>query len=243
VIAMSTPPSEVDYHEREDAHRRDSPLADIILGGQDGLVNVLGVLLGVAGATGDARVVIAAGLATAAAESLSMAAVAYTANIAEGELYESERAREYRHVVRAPTIERDEVRRIYRAKGFDGELLDRIVETITANADVWVAVMMAEEHHRAPIGRRASLRAAIVVGLAAAIGSLVPCAPFFLVPIGAAAWVATAVAAVSLFALGAYKARHTGLSATKSGLELAVIGMAAALAGWAIGAAFHAPAG
>lgn len=57
-------------------------LRDIILGGQDGLVNVLGVTLGVAAASGDRRLILAAGLAAAFAESFSMAAVAYTSSLA-----------------------------------------------------------------------------------------------------------------------------------------------------------------
>ena len=51
---------------------------EFILGGQDGLVNVLGVLSGIAIATSSTKLVIIAGLAAAFAESFSMAAVAYT---------------------------------------------------------------------------------------------------------------------------------------------------------------------
>ncbi len=129
---------------------RSLALLDLILGAQDGIVNALGVSLGVAAAGGGSRVVLAAGLATAFGGSTSMAAVAYTSTRAEGDVYRSERAREYRHVRAAPTLERAEVREIYQLKGFRGDLLDRIVDTITADPDVWVAVMMNEEHGLAP---------------------------------------------------------------------------------------------
>ncbi len=66
-----------------DPHRQASGLSDIILGGQDGLVNVLGVILGVAAATADPHIVIVAGLAATFAESVSMGAVAYTSTLAE----------------------------------------------------------------------------------------------------------------------------------------------------------------
>ena len=46
-------------------------LRDIILGGQDGLVNVLGSVLGVAAATNDTKIVIIAGIAATLAESIS----------------------------------------------------------------------------------------------------------------------------------------------------------------------------
>jgi VIT1/CCC1 family predicted Fe2+/Mn2+ transporter len=109
---------------------------NVILGGQDGLVNVLGVILGVAAATGATPIVLVAGLSTTFAESISMAAVAYTATLAEADLYESERARELRHLGRAPELEREEIRQIYRQKGFDDELVERVVEAITADKDV-----------------------------------------------------------------------------------------------------------
>ena len=108
-------------------------LAEVILGGQDGLVNVLGVILGVAAATQDARIVIAAGLAATFAESISMGAVAYTSTLANDDLYLSEREREYRHIHLAPDVEIEEIRDIYRRKGFEGETLEKIVEVITSN--------------------------------------------------------------------------------------------------------------
>ena len=65
-------------------------LADIILGGQDGLVNTLGVILGVAAASSDPRIVIAAGFAATFAESISMGAVAYTSTLADHDHYRAE---------------------------------------------------------------------------------------------------------------------------------------------------------
>jgi len=55
--------------KKEEHDHTGSRLKDIILGGQDGLVNVLGVILGVAVATYDTKIVIIAGLAAAFAES------------------------------------------------------------------------------------------------------------------------------------------------------------------------------
>ncbi|NWF64137.1 MAG: VIT1/CCC1 transporter family protein [Chloroflexi bacterium] len=63
---------ELIHHNHIDPHKRGSGLSDFILGAQDGLVNVLGVALGIAAATNDARVVLVAGLATMFAESISM---------------------------------------------------------------------------------------------------------------------------------------------------------------------------
>src|SRR5512145_3098228 len=104
--------------DHRDNHNSASSLSDIILGGQDGLVNVLGVILGVAAATNDPRIVLVAGLAATFAESVSMGAVAYTSTLADADFYESERAREYRHIENVPHLEREEIRKIYEKKGF-----------------------------------------------------------------------------------------------------------------------------
>ena len=230
------------HHTFYDPHSRASRLSDIILGGQDGLVNVLGVILGVAAATGDSWVVIVAGLAATFAESVSMGAVAYTATLADADYYESERAREYRHIQEVPNLERDEIQEIYARKGFEGELLERIVETITANKDIWVAVMMAEEHRLTPTDRRHALRAALVVGLSAIVGSLIPLIPFFFLPVTASMIAAVAIAALVLFTVGAIKARLTIGSPARSGLEMALIGTLSALVGYAVGVILQIPA-
>lgn len=234
---------ELFHHTQADPHRRASSLSDVILGGQDGLVNVLGVILGVAAATGDARIVMVAGLATTFAESISMAAVAFTTTRADADFYESERAREYRHIHEVPHLEREEILEIYLSKGFAGELLDQIVDTITADKDAWVEVMMAEEHRLAPVHTKQAARSALVVGVSAIIGSLVPLAPFAFLPVSASMILSIAVTALVLFTIGAYKAHMTVGRPGRSGLELAVIGTISALAGYLIGLLLKTPAG
>jgi vacuolar iron transporter family protein len=232
---------ELFHHNHTDPHKRGSGLSDFILGAQDGLVNVLGVVLGIAAATNDVRVVLVAGLATTFAESISMGAVAYTTTLADADLYQSEREREYRHIHEAPNLETREIRDIYKRKGFHGDLLERIVKTITANKDVWVAVMMAEEHQLSPVDRKTALRAAWVVGLSAIIGSLVPIAPFVFLPVSTSMWMSVLFTALVLFGIGAYKARMTVGRPMRSGLEMTVIGIVSAMAGYLVGVLLKVP--
>jgi len=229
------------HHTHHDPHRQAYQLADVILGGQDGLVNVLGVILGVAAATNDPYIVLVAGLSATFAESVSMGAVAYTSTVAQVDFYESEREREYRHIQDVPHLERQEIRQIYTEKGFKGEMLERIVDTITANADVWVAVMMAEEHRLTPTSRANALRSALIVGLAALVGSLIPLAPFLLLPVKMSIWVSLVVSALVLFVVGAYKAKVTIGRPGRSGFEMALIGTVSALVGYAVGLIFKVP--
>jgi len=234
---------QVRLHDHHDPHRHESRLSDVILGGQDGLVNVLGVILGVAAATQDVRIVIAAGLAATFAESISMGAVAYTSTVADDDLYLSEREREYRHIHLAPDVEIEEIRDIYRKKGFEGETLDQIVEVITSNPDVWVNVMMSEELQLTPPEKSKAVRSAIIVGLSALLGSLIPLFPFFFWSVGPSIWISIVVAALTLFIVGVYKARVTVGKPFRSGVQMAVIGTVSALAGYAVGLIFKLPAG
>jgi VIT1/CCC1 family predicted Fe2+/Mn2+ transporter len=237
------PESQRTFHAQVDPHLRGTSLSDLILGGQDGVVNVLGVLLGVAAAGGGEHIVVAAGLAAASSGAISMAAVAFTSALAAADVYRSERDREYRHVRLAPTLERAEVRGLYEDKGFKGALLDRIVETITADPDVWVAVMMSEEHHLSPVTRRGALRSAVVVGLSALAGALLPIAPFVFMRVIPGAATSVGVAGALLFGVGAYKARRTTSPVLRSALELMAIGLVSAFAAWGIGRLFGVVAG
>src|SRR3989440_11870947 len=99
-------------------------LRDIILGGQDGLVNVLGVVLGVAAATAQLRIIMAAALAATFSESIAMAGVAYTSALAERDYYLAQLAKERREVDELPDVETEEVREIFRDKGIHGALLE-----------------------------------------------------------------------------------------------------------------------
>jgi VIT1/CCC1 family predicted Fe2+/Mn2+ transporter len=228
-------------HNHHDPHHGEFRLADVILGGQDGLVNVLGVILGVAAATSDSRIVIAAGMAATFAESISMGAVAYTSTLAEDDLFYSEMEREHRHIRLAPDVEVREIREIYRNKGFDGDTLDTIVDVITSNPDVWVKVMMAEEFQLTPPVKSRAFRSALIVGFSALAGSFIPLLPFFFWNVNLSIGLSILVAALTLFAVGVYKARVTIGKPFRSGMQMALIGTLSALVGYVVGIIFKVP--
>ncbi|QQR92337.1 MAG: VIT1/CCC1 transporter family protein [Candidatus Iainarchaeum archaeon] len=209
-------------------------LRDLILGGQDGLVNVLGLVLGVATATQDARLIIISGLAAMFAEGISMGAVAYTSSKAALEFYDREKRREMDEIERLPEEEREEVRRIYYAKGFRGKELEMVVQKLTSNRERWLGVMMEEELKLFKDGE-SPLRSGIVVGIAALVGAVFPLIPFFLFPVQVAVEFTVPFSLVVLFVAGAIKGRFTKVVWWRSGIELALIGIGAALAGYLIG--------
>ncbi len=215
-------------------------LRDLILGGQDGLVNVLGLVLGVATATSDVRIVIVAGLAAMFAEGISMGAVAYTSTKATLEFYQKEKRRELKEIEEIPDEEREEVRRIYYDKGFRGKQLEMVVQKLTANRNQWLNVMM-EEELKLQNPKETPLQSAVVVTIAALVGALFPILPFFFLPVADAVIFTVPFSLLILFIAGAFKGRFTRVVWWRAGLELAIIGTGAALIGYFIGSLLSIP--
>ena len=207
-------------------------LRDFILGFQDGAVNTLGLVLGVASAVGESSVVLISGLVTAFAESLSMAAVAYTSTKAAKEYYEAKRIEELREMKEIPAVEKEEIRKIYYKKGFRGRELDRIVRKITSKKRLWLQTMMQEELHLLPDDYQNEKRSAMLVGVAAILGCFIPTLPFFFLDVKSAMIVSLFLTVAALFIVGAVKARITIGSWWKKGVELAAIGTLTALVGF-----------
>ncbi len=151
VVRTAGGPARPAEPQHREEHRQANWLRDVILGGQDGLVNILGIILGVIAGGGSQAVLLAAGFAAAFTESISMGAVGWTSALSERDYYQAEQARESAEIDETPEAERQEIRDIYAAKGFAGDLLERVVDTITANREAWLATMMDEELHLQPV--------------------------------------------------------------------------------------------
>lgn len=218
-------------------HPRPTLLSDFILGGQDGLVNVLGILLGLTAATTDVRIFFVAALAALGAESISMGAVAYTSTLARRRVYLKEVRRERQEMRDLPKIEEEEVRQIFRRWGYAGKELEDLTKHIVSNPKAMLEFMMSYELDLAPVEKSEARRSFLIVGSSTVLGSLIPLIPYLFV--GANILAGTAASVVFsgsvLFLIGAYEAKATVGSLFRSGLQLAAIGLAAGLAGFLIG--------
>lgn len=209
-------------------------LRDIILGGQDGLVNVLGSVLGVAAATNDTRIVIIAGIAATLAESISMGAVAYTSSKAVHDFYLSQLALEKDSIRKIKGFEMKEIKNLYYKKGFRGKQLESIIKKITSNKELWLRTIM-EEEIRITDTFKNPISSAFLVFFASLIGSLIPLIPFFSMPVKIAIVVSFVISTTALFTLGAVKGKVTYGNWKKAGFELAAIGIIAAILSYIIG--------
>jgi VIT1/CCC1 family predicted Fe2+/Mn2+ transporter len=221
-------------------HAQPGLLSDFILGSQDGLVNVLGVILGVAVASRDLvnplTIVLAGGLAATFAESISMGAVAYTSTLARRDHYLAERQREMEEMREMPDMERQEVREILERWDFQGEELEEMIERIVSKPKAWLELMMAHELNLAPVDAKQARKSAVIVGIAAVVGSLIPLFPFLVIGpnILLGVVVSLVVSTLALFAIGWWKAKTTIGRPTRSGVQMAIIGIASAIAGFGI---------
>lgn len=225
-------------HNRSHFHNhkklRGENLKDLILGGQDGLVNVLGIVLAVGMATMDTRIVLVAGLAATFAESISMAAVAYTSSKAALAYYLVRLSSAKEQVVYHRSDVEKEIYHAYRKKGFSGRLLEMVVKRIAKSRKLTLQTLI-EARRLSPDEYQSPKKDAFIVGFSALFGSFVPLFPFFFWDVKTAMIISLVVSAVALFITGAYKARLTVGVWWKSGLEIFFVGMTAAIAGFAIG--------
>lgn len=229
-------PASVAAATAPEGHPTPGLLSDFILGSQDGLVNVLGVLLGLVSAGQSRSIVLIATFAALAAESISMAAVAYTSTRARRSFYLAEAQREQWEMKNLPDAERKEVDDIVSQWGFEGEEKHRLVNQIVAKPKAMLDLMMAFELHLAPVSEQQPRRSFYIVGAATVVGSIIPILPFlFTANIGLAAIISVILAAIVLFTVGWYEARTTVGSVWRSGFRMLVIGLAAGFAGFLVG--------
>jgi vacuolar iron transporter family protein len=229
---------EHDHHPREIAKRlaegpRVSYLRDWVYGGIDGTVTTFAVVAGVVGADLSTKALLILGAANLFADGFSMAAANFSGTKAEMEEYEQVRRMEERHVDFAPEGEREEVRQIFRAKGFEGEALESAVNVITEKRDRWIETMMTEEHGLPPISRSPG-RAALTTFLAFLACGSIPLVPFVL-GLPATVEASTVMTGLTFFSIGSMRSRWSPAPWWRAGLETFGIGISAAAMAYVVG--------
>jgi len=212
---------------------RVSYLRDWVYGGIDGTVTTFAIMAGVVGANLSSTVVIVLGIANLLADGFSMAAGNYTGTKAERDEYDQLRRMEERHIDLAPEGEREEIRQIFRAKGFEGEELEAAVNVITKHRESWIDTMMTEEHGM-PTVVPSPVRAALYTFVAFVLCGSVPLLPY-LVGLPAPEGPSAIMTAATFFGIGSLRSRWSPKPWWQAGLETLLIGMLAASVAYVIG--------
>ncbi|HVD97322.1 MAG TPA: VIT1/CCC1 transporter family protein [Cytophagaceae bacterium] len=148
-------------------------VAEFVYGGIDGAITTFAVVAGASGANLNLSVIIILGVANLLADGFSMSVGNYFSTKAERDNYEKHKSIEYWEIEHMREREIEEIREIYARKGFKGELLEQVVNTITANNDVWVDTMMKEELEMVKDGKT-PVKTATVTFIAFALIGLIP---------------------------------------------------------------------
>ncbi|WP_375570348.1 VIT1/CCC1 transporter family protein [Ahrensia marina] len=224
-------PSGIAKRLREE--HRANYLQDWVYGGIDGAVTTFAIVAGSLGASLSAKIILILGFANLLADGLSMAAGNYLGTKADNDDAKRLEAVEADHIARFPEGEREEIRQIFAAKGFAGQVLDEAVDVITANRDVWIATMLSEEYGVAA-ARRSPIRAAMATFGGFLVCGLVPLVPFLL-GLSNAGWIALAATALTFCGIGFGKSRWSLSPWWRSSLETLAIGLSAAIVAFGIG--------
>ena len=225
--------SPADIAKRISAGPKANYIQDWVYGGIDGVITTFAIVAGAIGADLSNRVVLILGCANLLADGFSMGAANYSGTKAERDNYNRLREMEERHVDANPEGEREEIREIYRLKGFHGSRLESIVALITNHRETWISTMLLEEHGQSII-LRSSLKAALATFAAFVLCGAVPIIPFvFGIP--NAPIIATSLTVLVFFGIGSIKSFWSTIHWSISGLETTIIGLFAAGIAWGVG--------
>jgi len=219
-------------------HRRaggSGSLRAAVFGVNDGLVSNTSLVLGIAGATGDMRLIVTTGIAGLLAGAFSMASGEYISVRSQRELFEFQIGEEREELERYPEEEAEELALIYAARGVPLEDARALTQKLVLDKEKMLDTLAREELGLNPAQLGSPWSAAISSFVAFAAGALVPLAPFVL-RIGATplAW-AVGFSSASLFAVGAVLSLFSGRNAFFGGGRMLLIGAAAGAATFGIG--------
>ncbi len=206
-----------------------------VFGVNDGLVSNAALIMGVAGATQEPKVVLLTGIAGLLAGAFSMAAGEYVSMRSQRELFEYQIALEREELEEYPIEEQEELALIYKARGLTKVQADEVAAGLMKNPEQALDTLAREELGLNPDELGSPWGAAISSFAAFAVGGMVPLIPFLF---GPGPYLLTAIVVVTgaaLFAVGATLSLFTGKGAWWSGLRMVLIGGAAGLATYLIG--------
>jgi vacuolar iron transporter family protein len=213
-------------------------LGEFVYGGIDGAVTTFAVVSGAVGAELDNAVIIILGFANLLADGFAMSVGAYLSSKSVKDNYNKHKAIEYWEVDHLPELERKEVEDIYKEKGFNGDLLKQVVDTITADKDRWVDVMMKDELMMSEETRSPFMMGFVTYISFIAIG-LIPLLIYvwdFITPFPSNLFLWTSIfTSVAFIFIGFLKSYVTETSKLKGILETLVLGILAAVVAYFVG--------
>jgi len=194
-------------HEHHRSHRT-GWLRAAVLGANDGIVSTASLIIGVAAAAASQEQVMIAGIAGLVAGAMSMAAGEYVSVSSQADTEKADLLLEQRSLEQNEEVEREELAEIYRDRGLDAALAERVAKALMDHDALGA-------HARDEIGitdtqAARPLQAAWSSAAAFTVGAALPLAVAWAVPGGRQIPSVAAASLVFLAFLGAVAARAGG---------------------------------
>ena len=193
-----------------------------VLGADDGIVSVAGIVIGVAGATSATGPIFTAGLAGLVAGAVSMALGEYVSVSSQRDSETAQMADEKGELAIDPNRELDELTALYESKGISRATARSVAEELTAN-DALTAHLDAELHID-PDDLANPIQAAAASAFSFTIGALLPLFAILLPPTAWRVPVTFFAVLVALGIAGAISARIGGSSPRRAVFRVVVGG-------------------
>jgi VIT1/CCC1 family predicted Fe2+/Mn2+ transporter len=183
-------------HSERHYSQRIGWLRAAVLGANDGIVSTASLILGVAAASADRNAVLIAGVAGLVAGAMSMAAGEYVSVSSQADTETADLARERKELDTNEAYEREELARIYMARGLDAALAREVSTQLMAHDAL--GAHARDELGLSEVHRARPLQAAMASAASFAAGAVVPVILVAALPV---ARIAALVAAASLLLL------------------------------------------
>lgn len=223
--------------ERITGEQQHSYVRDAVLGAIDGAITTFAIVCGVVGGALPGSVAVLLGFANLFADGLSMAVSNFEGTRSERDLVDRARSIEGRHIDEIPEAEIEEIREIYRNKGFDGEVIDEIVDVVTDDRELWIDTMVTEEWGL-PLESPDPTWAGLTTFVSFCIAGLVPVVPFLFYSVLADLTMFTisvVATGVTFFGIGLARGKFTDIPTLRAGLTTLLTGGTAAAVAYFIG--------
>lgn len=217
--------------QMEGRHRASggNALRAAVLGANDGLVSILSLVMGVAGANLASSDVLIVGIAGLLAGAGSMALGEWLSVQSSRELYEHQIRIEAEEIQNAPEEEQEELALIYQSKGLPEDRAREMAAHMMADSQGILDTLAREELGIDPDELGGSAwEAAFTSFFLFAVGAIFPILPFIFLSGNPAVLASLGVSAIGLFLIGAAITLLTGRSVWYSGFRQVVIGLVAA---------------
>ncbi len=198
-----------------------------VLGANDGIVSVAGIVIGVAGATTSRGPIFTAGLAGLVAGAVSMALGEYVSVSSQRDSERAEIKQEKRELADDPDAELTELTALYEAKGLSAATARTVATELTAQGAL--SAHLDAELHIDPADIPSPVQAAAASALSFTSGALLPMLAILLPPASLRVPITFAAVLVALGLTGALSARLGGSNVRRAVLRV-VIGGALGLA-------------